>query len=163
LISLIITASDDADALARLLSALVPGAAEGLVREVAVLGAKGACSEVADDAGADLYSADAFAEAFGRARGPWLLGLPVTAVFEPQWIAALGFHLAREPARPARLVASGLGLPDLRLLGLGLTGRPEGWLVPKSLAPSPAARPREQDLQRLARRSGRRLRILTRA
>ena len=158
MISLILTASDDADALARLLSALVPGAAEGLVREVAVLGANGACSDVADEAGADLYAADAFADALDRARGPWLLGLPVTAAFEPQWIAALGFHLAREPARPARLVASGLGL-----IGLGLTGRPEGWLVPKSLAPSAAARPREQDLQRLARRGGQRLRVLRRA
>jgi hypothetical protein len=158
LISLILTASSDADALARLLSALVPGAAEGLVREVAVLGAQGVCGDIADEAGADLYSADAFADALARARGPWLLGLPVTAVFEPQWIAALGFHLAREPARPARLVASGLGLP-----GFGLTGRPEGWLVPKSLAPSAAARPCEQDLQRLARWGGQRLRVLRRA
>ena len=163
MISLILTASDDADALARLLSALVPGAAEGLVREVAVLGANGACSDVADEAGADLYAADAFADALDRARGPWLLGLPVTAVFEPQWIAALGFHLAREPARPARLVASGLGLPGPGLSSLGLTWRPEGWLVPKSLAPSAAARPREQDLQRLARRGGQRLRVLRRA
>ncbi len=152
MISLIINGGEDHKALSRLLTALVPAAAEGLIREVAVLGALGRSYDVADDAGADLYPAGAFAEAFGRARGPWAAGLPLAASFAPDWIEVLGRHLAMEPAEPARLVAHG-GWP---LLPSTL----DGWLAPKALAPSAA--PREQDLQRLARRSRWRLRILNR-
>jgi len=158
LISLILTAPDDAEALAQLLSALVPAAAEGLVREVAVLGANDICQAVAADAGADVYPADAFADAFDRAKGPWVCGLPLAARLAPDWIEVLAAHIAREPAAAARLVSRSLWPMAWR----------EGWLAPKAaavkaLAASAAARPCEQDLQRLARRSGRRLRILGRA
>lgn len=150
MISVILTATGDAKALARLMGALVPAAAEGLVRDVAVLGAAGRSADIADDAGADLYAADAFAEATRRARGPWLAGLPIAAQFAPDWLAMLAAHLALAPAAPARLVASGWR-----------PGGAEGWLVPKALVPSAAAA--EQDLHRLARGSGAvRLRILRR-
>ena len=144
MISVIVTASDDGEALARLLSALVPAAAEGLVREVGVVGARGAAAEVAEEAGADLY--EAFGQAFERARGPWIACAPLAAVFSPDWMAVIADHLRREPPTPARLAVRGFSL-----------GQPEGWLVPKRLAPSAVVV--EQDLQRLARR-GRRLRIL---
>jgi len=149
-ISVILTASDDAKTLAKLLTALVPAAAEGLVREVAVIAAVGPSAELADDAGADLF--EDFNSAAARARGPWLAGLPLAAVFAPEWIEILAGHLAREPPTPARLVA--------RPSGFSLAHHPEGWLAPKGYAPSAGLV--EQDLQRLARRSGRRLRILDR-
>jgi hypothetical protein len=148
MISVIVTASDDGDALARLLTGFVPAAAEGLVREVAVVGATGAALAVADDAGADLYEAGAFGAAFERARGPWVAGAPLGAVFAPGWMEIVADHLRREPAQPARLVAR----------GFTLRGR-EAWLAPKRLAPSAVVV--EQDLQRLARR-GRLLRVLDR-
>ncbi len=143
---MIISASDDGEALARLLTALVPAAAEGLVREVAVVGAAGTALSIAEDAGADLFEAGAFDQAFDRARGPWALGAPLGAVFAPDWMEIVAGHLRREPAEPARLVPR----------GFSLRGR-EGWLVPKALAASAGAV--EQDLQRVARR-GRRLRVL---
>ena len=152
MISVILNAGEDHKALSRLLAALVPGAADGLIREVAVLGAMGLSVDVADDAGADLYGAGAFAEAFAHTQGPWIAGLPLTAGFAPDWIAELGLHLARAPASPARLVVR----------EFGLTPGPEGWLLPRTVALSAAARPGEQHLQRLARRSGRRLRVLSR-
>ena len=144
MISVIITASDDGEALARLLTALVPAAAEGLVREVAVVGASGAAAEVAADAGADLY--DAFRPAFERARGPWVAGLPLSAALASDWMAELADHMRRAPSQPARITSRGFSLRA-----------PEGWLAPKRLAPS--ADVVEQDLQALARR-GRRLRVL---
>src|SRR5580658_2551667 len=150
MISVLINATGDAKALARLLTALVPAAAEGLVREVAVVGAEGVGAELSLDAGADLY--DDFAGAAERARGPWIAGLPLATTFAPDWMELLADHLAREPAAPARLVA--------RPGGFRLRGGPEGWLVPKRLAPSAGAV--EQDLQRLARLGGRRLRALDR-
>ncbi|HTX50587.1 MAG TPA: hypothetical protein VME40_14470 [Caulobacteraceae bacterium] len=153
MISLIVNAGEDHKTLSRLLTALVPAAAEGLIREVAVLGALGRSADVADDAGADLYEAGAFAEALERTRGPWVAGLPMAASFAPAWIEILSAHLAREPAEPARLVSARAWPP--------LPGGPEGWLVPKAQAPSAATA--EEDLQRLARRSGGRLRILSRS
>jgi hypothetical protein len=152
MISVILTATDDPRPLARLLTALVPAAADGLVREVAVLGAAGVGAEMAADAGADLFDAGAFAEALAAARGPWVAGFPLTGVLILGWMETMAEHLAREPPAPARLVA--------RPSGLGLGRDPEGWLAPKRLAPSAGAV--EQDLQRVARRSRRRLRIFDR-
>lgn len=151
-ISILLTASDDAKALARLLAALVPAAADGLVREAAVIGAAGASLAVADDAGADLYAAGAFGEAVSRAKGPWIAGLPLAGALALDWMETLAAHLAQAPAAPARLV----GPARLFRLGRGA----EGWLVPKP--PAASAVVMEEDLQRLARRGGRRLRILDR-
>jgi hypothetical protein len=148
LISVLVTASDEPKALTRLLTALVPAAAEGLVRGVAVIGAAGPALAIADDSGAELY--DAFGEAFERAKGPWVAGLPLGANLAPDWMELLIAHLAKEPQGAARLMA--------RVSGLSLSPGPEGWLVPKRLAASTVV---EQDLQRLARRGGR-LRILDR-
>jgi hypothetical protein len=148
----IVTASGDGEALARLLTAFVPAAADGLVRGVAVVGASGVAREVAEDAGADPY--DAFGEAFEQARGPWVAGLPLAAVLARDWMAIVAEHLRREPAQPARLTHRSFKF-----------GAPAGWLAPKGLARSrlgASAVVVEQDLQRLARR-GRALRILDRS
>jgi hypothetical protein len=152
MISVILTAGDDARGLSRLLTALVPGAAHALIRGVAVVGAAGLSWEIADDAGADLYDAGAFAEAYADAKGPWVAGLPLGADLETGWVETLTTHVNREPPTPARLVsASG---------GITLRARPEGWLAPKRLAGSAVAA--EQDLQRIARvRGSRALRILS--
>jgi hypothetical protein len=147
MISVLIAAPDDPRALTRLLTALVPAAAEGLVREVAVIGAEGPCHAIADDAGAGLYGA--FAEAFEKAKGPWIAGLPAGPSFSTDWMELFSAHLASEPQQPARIVAR----------RVGLSRGPEGWLVPKRLATSAVVV--EQDLQRLARRGGR-LRVLDR-
>ena len=144
MISVIVIASDDGEALAQLLTSLVPAAAEGLVREVAVVGASGAAAEVAEDAGANRC--DAFGEAFERARGPWIAGLPLSAALSPDWMEVVADHMRRAPNQPARLVAGGFSWRAS-----------EGWLAPKRLGPSAVVV--EQDLQALAR-SGRRLRVL---
>ncbi len=151
MITAIIRASEDATALAALLGALVPAAAEGLVREVAVLGAAATSAEIADDAGAVLYAADAFADAVAAAKGVWLAGMPLGVRLAPDWMGVVSAHVAMGPLA-ARLIGPG---------GLSFAPRPEGWLVPKAQAPSAGAV--EQDLQRLARRSGRRLRVFDRS
>jgi hypothetical protein len=150
LISVLVTASDEPKTLTRLLTALVPAAAEGLVREVAVIGAAGPALAIADDAGAELY--DTLSEAFERAKGPWVAGLPAAATLAPDWMELTIAHLAKEPQAAARLVAHSRGFS----LSAGL----EGWLAPKRLAETASAVV-EHDFQRLARRGGR-LRILDR-
>jgi hypothetical protein len=152
MISVLITAGDDGKMLARLLTQLVPAVAEGLVREAAVIGGDEASRAVADDAGAALFAPGRFAEALDAARGPWVAGLPLTALFRPDWIEQLGGHLALGDGKPARLMGKA---------GFGLRPEPEGWLVPKRLAAASAVAV-EHDLQRLARRGGRSLRVLDR-
>ena len=149
MISVLLTPPDDPKAFVRLLTALVPAVAEGLVREVAVIGATGPFHAIADDAGAGLY--DDFAAALAKAKGPWLAGVPGGAGLVSDWMDHVAAHLAVEPARPARLA--------VRSSGISLGGGPEGWLVPKALAASAVVV--EQDLQRLARRAVR-LRVLER-
>jgi hypothetical protein len=152
MISILLAATDDPKALALLLAELVPAAAEGLVRDVAVLGGDAASLALADEAGASLYAADAFAEALVRSKGTWVAGLPLRERLAAGWMEVVCAHLDEAPARPARLTRKG-GM-------LGLARGPEGWLAPKSLIASTGAA--EQDLQRLARRSGRRLHVLRR-
>ena len=150
MISILVTASDDPKALTRLLTALVPAAAEGLVREVAVIAAAGPERAIADDAGAELLR-HLRSEAFEQAKGPWIAGLPLGPNLAPDWMELVIAHLAKDLPAPVRLAA--------RSGRLSLAAQPEGWLAPKPPAGSAAVV--EQDLQRLARRGGR-LRILDR-
>ena len=150
MISVLITAAADPEPLARLLASLVPAAADGLVREVAVIGAAGPSLELADDAGARLFAAGAFAEAVAGARGPWIAGLPLAAVLTSDWMSLVSARLALGDAAAVRLVAR----------GFSLGGGPRGWLAPKRLLPSAGVA--EQDLHRLARRSGQRLAVFER-
>jgi len=149
MISVIVEADDGAEALAAMLTRIVPGAAEGLVRDVVVIGAAGLAREVAEDAGAEVC-AD-FATALTVAKGPWLACLPPGGRLLPGWVAALGRHLREGEGSPARLCA-GRGLFGVR--------RPEGWLAPKPAAGSAVVV--KKDFERIARRRGRRLRVLER-
>jgi hypothetical protein len=152
MISVVLAGSDDAKALANRLAELVPAAAEGLVREVAVLGGDASSLELAEDAGASVYAADAFADALGRSKGPWVASLPLRGRLSAGWMGIVSAHIEKVPAKPARLT--------FKPGWLGLAFGPEGWLAPKSLLSS--AGPTQQDLERLARRSRRRLGVLLR-
>jgi len=145
-ISVIIEASDDAAALARRLTELVPAAAEGLVREVLVRGAAGQALAVVEDAGATVLAAGD--DAAARGRGDWLLMLPLGGALRRDWMDAIGAHIGATRARPARLI----GKRGPFGWGFG----PEGWLSPRSAGAV------EKDLQRLARLGGRRLRVFDR-
>ncbi|MBV9995098.1 MAG: cell wall biosynthesis glycosyltransferase [Caulobacteraceae bacterium] len=149
MLSVVISASDDAGALARLLAALVEGVTAELVADVVVWGASGLSRAVADEAGATLAEAGDLAAAVGLARGRWIAGLPLGAALAPGWIEAVAEHMGRTPPAPARLLAPGRFL---------LRRRPQGWLVPKSAAILGVS---EEDLERLAGLGGaRRLRVL---
>jgi hypothetical protein len=149
MISVLIGASDDAALLARLLAQLVPAAAEGLVRDVLVCGAEGPALDVAHDAGATITRPGGDVQA--RARGDWMMGLPLAARLRSDWMEIVSKHIATSPAAPARLGRVGFwpGGADS-----------EGWLAPLGLASG--GRAGEQDLERFARRRGRVLRVLER-
>jgi glycosyltransferase involved in cell wall biosynthesis len=93
LISVVIGTDNSERILVPTLTALVPAAAAGIVREVIVTdhGSTDATAEVADMAGCEIMVseaplADRLREAAGRARAPWLLFLKPGVVLDAGWI-----------------------------------------------------------------------------
>lgn len=93
MISVVLAAHDNEAQLAHALTALVPGAADGLVREVLVVdgGSADATHKVADAAGCEFEvlakgEGARFAHGARLARkSPWLLFLNASTVLEPGW------------------------------------------------------------------------------
>ncbi|MBK1622692.1 hypothetical protein [Afifella marina] len=74
MITVLLSAPEDAQHLARSLTALVPAAVEGLVRDAYVVGSPNEEIEaVADAAGAELIGREALTETIASSRGEWLL------------------------------------------------------------------------------------------
>ena len=115
----VFTANADRD-LAVLLSALVPAAVDGLVREVLVVdaGSTDATLAICEDAGAHVVAG--FAAALRRAKGDYVLALPVALRLRPGWDESVRRHL-EEGGGPALLVAREPGLRE-RLTGPKLAG-----------------------------------------
>lgn len=98
--------------LSRTLASLVPGAVEGLVREVVVIGdAEGDIGKVANHAGCAIVGSGGTADAIGRARGEWLLLVEAGIQFLPGWVDGVSDHIAEaSPSAAAarfRLVRTG--------------------------------------------------------
>jgi glycosyltransferase involved in cell wall biosynthesis len=92
MISVLIPTQNSERFLVPTLSALVPGSAEGLLREVILAdgGSTDGTARIADAAGCELWvlpggSHARLRAAAGRARGPWLLLLDPAAVLEEGW------------------------------------------------------------------------------
>jgi hypothetical protein len=132
----------DDQGLAATLATLVPGAVEGVVRDVVLIdrGMTSASRKVADHAGCRVVSADDLRAAVEAARGEWLLLLEPGARLQPGWIAAVVEHadavaggLARNPA--ARFLRSRADRPAffsrLRQVRRALS---EGFIMPKQQA-----------------------------
>lgn len=96
MISVVIECLDEEHALAQTLTALVPGAVEGLVSEVIVIdrGSSDGTAKVADIAGCTVVAPAEAAAAVCRARGLWLLVLEPGARPLAGWIEAVSGHVA---------------------------------------------------------------------
>lgn len=102
MISVIIPTLNDEAHLAEALTALVPAAVEGLVREVIIAdgGSSDRTLEIADGAGAEVVGAGAGRGArlragAERARQPWLLFLNADTVLEAGWEREASLHIER--------------------------------------------------------------------
>lgn len=148
MISVIVPTRDSAASLPICLSALVPAAVNGLVREVILAdgGSTDATDLIAADAGARLVRGG-IAEAAAEAKGDWLLILPPVCRLEPGWEAAAADHVDRRRGEAAcfRLAVEAAG-PAARvreaLAALGGRRPEHGLLVERGrLAnPGPARR-----------------------
>lgn len=93
MISVVVSCLDCEEGLAHSLTALVPAAAEGIVREVVVMdgGSRDATRTVADAAGCEMHvvkggeGARFAAGSKVALKSPWLMFLPAGSMLEPGW------------------------------------------------------------------------------
>lgn len=118
MLTVVIEARDQAEALARTLASLVSGAVEGMVREVLVhdIGSSDGSDRVAEHAGCHVVSRGGLREGLRRAKGEWLLILKPGARLTEGWIEAVRTH-ASEASAPARFKENPGVLQRLRALG----------------------------------------------
>jgi hypothetical protein len=103
MISVLIEAGQDDEALAITLAMLVPGAVEGVISDVTIIdrGMNEASRTVADAAGCRIRPSSEVHEALLRARSDWLMMIEPGARLLPGWIDRLASHLGYD-GRPAR-------------------------------------------------------------
>lgn len=179
MISVVIPTLDSERLLVPTLAALVPGSAEGLIREVVLAdgGSRDATDKIADAAGCETVSGppDAgarLAAAVAATRGDWLLFLEPGAVLEDGWTREVGWFTGSagfagqgDRAATFRLAVDGSGLASrasaaaaaLRLALLGTPRADQGLLIPKRFYQSLGGHaPGPDSHRRLIARIGRR-------
>lgn len=142
MLSVLIEAGDDQAALGASLATLVPGAIEGLVREVVVIdgGLDAATRKVAHHAGCRIVPANALAATVASVRGEWLLLIEPGARLSTDWIDAVEQHLSDVAdrdltPRAARFSRSKRDRPSLvARFFQKRTALTEGLLLPKAQA-----------------------------
>jgi rSAM/selenodomain-associated transferase 2 len=122
MISVVIPTLNAEQGLAATLSALVPAAVEGLVREVIIVdgGSSDRTARIADDAGATLLTAASgrgkqLIAGAAKARSDWLLFLHADTVLEPGWEREIATLMERvgNGARPHTAAAFRFALDDV--------------------------------------------------
>lgn len=121
MISVVIPTLDNEAVLGEALSALVPAAVEGLVREVIVAdgGSSDRTADIADGAGAEIVRSEPSRAArlsagAARARFPWLLFLDAETVLDAGWEREVLLHIERVESGKRRVAAASFrfGLDD---------------------------------------------------
>jgi rSAM/selenodomain-associated transferase 2 len=187
MISVVIPTLNAEDGLAACLTAIVPAAVDGLVREVIVVdgGSSDRTLKIIDQSGAELIRAgssrgEQLSVGAARARSPWLLFLHADTVLEPGWEREVSALIERtdngrrKPAAAAfrfaldddgfwpRLIEAGVAL---RCALFRLPYGDQGLLIPRHLyqqAGGYARLPLMEDVD-LVRRIGRRRMTILRA
>ncbi len=136
MLSVIIPTKNNETGLVRTLSALVPAAVEGLVREVIVidLGSADQTHRIAEHAGCRIFPAEDMALAITSAKGEWIMFLEPGAKPAGEWMEHVSIHVS-QGRTPARFSAAREGrLPFFqRILGRKSALR-DGLIISKSQA-----------------------------
>ncbi len=103
MLTVIVEAGENPEAVARTLAGLVPAAVEGVVRDVHIVAGSEspALKRVVDTAGARLWPSGRLADAINAARAEWLLVLEPGARLNGEWMDAVAAHCGAShmPAR----------------------------------------------------------------
>lgn len=148
-LSIIIPTLNAEAALPATLDCLLPGVAQGVIREVIVSdgGSADATVQLADDAGAEIVHGapgrgGQLRRGVAAAKGAWVLCLHADTHLPPGWVGAVCTHMAaqdqaavfrlafRSPGAMARMTA---GWANLRTRLFGLPYGDQGLLMPRAL------------------------------
>ncbi len=147
-LSIIIPTLNTAEQLPATLDALLPGVAQGVIREVIFSdgGSRDATLTLADQAGCDVVTGEKgrggqLRRGAAAARGDWLLFLHADTHLPPDWVGAVATHMAKEDAAVFALsfrsggVMAGFvaGWANLRTRVFGLPYGDQGLLISRAL------------------------------
>jgi len=138
MITAVIWANRDAEALAATLSVLIPAVAKGVIGHAVVVddGDDAAIARLADETGASYVKAragEAWSSGVAQARGDWVILLEAGDLPEPQWTPSIERHLLTAAARPALMPLRGMAaaLREWGAVSLRSRGVRAGLLAPK--------------------------------
>lgn len=142
MITAVIRANRDAEALAATLSILIPAVAKGVIGHAVVIddGDDAAIARLADETGASYVRAEkptkngeAWSCGVAQARGDWVILLEAGDLPEPQWTPSIERHLLTAAMRPALMPLRGMAaaLREWGAVSLRSRGVRAGLLAPK--------------------------------
>ncbi|SFB95738.1 hypothetical protein SAMN05428997_103124 [Bosea sp. CRIB-10] len=137
MITAVIRANRDAEALAATLSVLIPAVAKGVIGHAVVIddGDDAAIARLADETGASYVRAkngEAWSRGVAEARGDWVILLEAGDLPEPAWTPSIERHLLTAATRPALMPLRGVAaLREWGAVSLRSRGVRAGLLAPK--------------------------------
>lgn len=141
MITAVIRANRDAEALAATLSVLIPAVAQGVIGHAVVIddADDAAVARLADETGASYVKVKNVAKngevwscGVAQARGDWVILLEAGDLPEPQWTPSIERHLLTAATRPALMPLSGVAaLREWGAVSLRSRGVRAGLLAPK--------------------------------
>ncbi len=142
MITAVIRANRDAEALAATLSVLIPAVAKGVIGHAVVIDEAddAAIARLADETGASYVKAkslgkngEAWSSGVAQARGDWVILLEAGDLPEPAWTPSIERHLLTAAMRPALMPLRGVAaLREWGSVSLRSRGVRAGLLAPKT-------------------------------
>lgn len=139
MLTAVIRANGDAEALAATFAVLIPAVAGGVIGHAVVIdeGGDATVARLADETGASYVAAkngEAWTRGVAEARGDWVLLLEAGDLPEPQWAPSIERHLMTAAATPALMPLRGMAaaLREWGAISLRSRGVRAGLIAPKT-------------------------------
>jgi hypothetical protein len=139
MLTAVIRANGDAEALAATFAVLIPAVAGGVIGHAVVIDAGGdaTVARLADETGASYVAAkngEAWTSGVAEARGDWVMLLEAGDLPEPQWAPSIERHLMTAATTPALMPLRGMAaaLREWGAISLRSRGVRAGLIAPKT-------------------------------
>jgi hypothetical protein len=139
MLTAVIRANGDAEALAATFAVLIPAVAGGIIGHAVVIDESGdaTVARLADETGASYVTAgngEAWSRGVAEARGDWVMLLEAGDLPEPQWAPSIERHLMTAATVPALMPLRGMAaaLREWGAISLRSRGVRAGLIAPKT-------------------------------